>query len=202
MKKSPLLCLVLALLLVCSVSVAFAAAPMEPAPDPEPAVTEPAENAEPALVEEELHDQIEERMLEDALILLARELGCVETDIAMQSDCKHLNLRDGGRSVIWNPENDFTHLKIDATYKTCLDCGAPVIVDYKKTLENHNFGADSYVGSNHASPDPSNHTFTYSHTCLDCSKTVQYTVSSGCRKGNCVDPYSLTPEPEIASVLP
>lgn len=83
MKKSTLLYLILALLAVCCVTAAFAAAPMEPVPDPEPAVTEPAENTEPALAADEvLHAKAE---LEQTMADLEQELHTSASLIA-QSD--------------------------------------------------------------------------------------------------------------------
>ena len=70
MKKSPLLCLVLALLLVCSVSVAFAAAPKE-------AAAESPENAEPTLAEVETLRAASEQMTAD---LKAYETLCAELE--------------------------------------------------------------------------------------------------------------------------
>ena len=54
MKKRTLFCMVLALLLACSVSVAFAAGPKEAAPHSAPSVPESAETAEPTLAEDEI----------------------------------------------------------------------------------------------------------------------------------------------------
>ena len=81
MKKSTLLYLILALLAVCCVTAAFAAAPMEPVPDPEPAVTEPAENTEPALAADEVLRAASEQMTAD----LEQELHTSASLIA-QSD--------------------------------------------------------------------------------------------------------------------
>lgn len=210
MKKSPLLCLVLALLLVCSVSVAFAAAPKE-------AAAESPENAEPTLAEVETLRAASEQMtadlkayetlcaeLEQMVSDLEQELGYTPVSMTAQSSCSHPNLMSG---TAWSTTgsievSESEHLTLTKVYRRCPDCNAEVTISEDWSTQPHNFGADQFIGSNHSSPDPSNHTFTYSRTCLGCSKTTQYTVSSGCRKGNCVDPYSLTPEPEIASVLP
>ena len=216
-KKPTMLCLALSLLLVCSVSMAFATDPPQTAPDPEPAVTEPVENTEPPLAEVETLRAASEQMTAD---LEAYKASCAElkqraayfkqkfgyTPVSMtaQSSCSHPNLMSGMATAgtISQEYSESEHLTLTWVDRRCPDCGVDVTVSEEYSLQPHNFGADQFIGSNHSSPDPSNHTHTYSRTCLGCSKTTQYTVPSGCRKGNCIDPYSLTPEPEIASVSP
>lgn len=210
MKKSPLLCLVLALLLVCCFTAAFAAAPKEAAPGPEPAVTESPENAEPPLAEVETLRAASEQMtadleayaalyteLEQMMADLEQELGYTPISMTAQSSCSHPNLMSG---TAWSTTgsievSESQHITLSKVYRRCPACNAEVVISEDQSLQPHNFGADQYISSNHLSPDPSNHTFTYSHTCLGCSKIAQYTVPSGCRKGNCIYPYSLTPEP-------
>lgn len=195
MKKSPLLCLVLALLLVCSVSVAFAAGPKEAAP--ELTVIELLSDATPEEISGQLEERMHTRMMEE--VRCALELTS-EAPTA-QSDCPHLHTTSLSQGTLYTRMNASVHEKKEFISKLCLDCQKGFIEE-TTSVESHSFGSSSYIGSNHASLDPSNHTFTYSHTCVHCPETVQYTVPSGCRKGNCVDPHSLTPEPEIASVSP
>lgn len=94
MKKSTLLYLILALLAVCCVTAAFAAAPMEPVPDPEPAVTEPAENTEPALAADEVLRAASEQMTADleAYETLRAELEQMMADLEQELKCKSASL--------------------------------------------------------------------------------------------------------------
>lgn len=213
-KRMTALGVALSLLLVCGITIAFATEP--PQPDPEPAVTEPAENTEPPLAEVETLRAASEQMTAD---LEAYKASCAElkqraayfkqkfgyTPVSMtaQSSCSHPNLMSGMATAgtISQEYSESEHLTLTWVDRRCPDCGVDVTVSEEYSLQPHNFGADQFIGSNHSSPDPSNHTHTYSRTCLGCSKIAQYTVPSGCRKGNCVDPYSLTPEPEVNSPL-
>ncbi len=203
MKKSALLCLVLALLLACSVTAAFAAGPKE-------AAAESPENAEPTLAEVETLHAASEQMtadlkayealraeLEQMMADLEQELGYTPVSLTAQSSCTHPNLMSGKATsgTISQEHSESEHLTLTRIHRTCPDCNLNIIISEDWSLQPHNFGADRFISSNHLSPDPSNHTFTYSHTCLGCNKIAQYTVPSGCRKGNCIDPYSLTPEP-------
>lgn len=255
MKKSTLLYLILALLAVCCVTAAFAAAPMEPVPDPEPAVTEPAENTEPALAADEVLRAASEQMtadleayetlraeLEQMMADLEQELKCKSASLIAQSDgalteevrLEHLErsfrelyemrLRTSGtpvdsalQSICTHPVEEIsqyhysyganldgqTHEKFTTATVICRDCKAYLRLDLISIKTESHSLAEVYVGSNHLGADPSQHYLTFKRQCSLCPYSGgTYTVPAGCRKGNCIDPYSLTPEPEIASVSP
>lgn len=220
-KKNSIVGLALSLLLVCGVTVAFATEPVEPNPDLAPAVTEPVENSSgavsdiPIFLEGTVSDLTEEeRELVNKMMKISRmkhrelivELHGVKISSVAQSNCTHPNLKNGKHEVeIWYGNSTATtHEKTRTIYQECPDCYALVGrgTDITVTVEPHSFGPDSYVGSNHSSSDPSQHSFTYSHTCTDCENSFQYTEPSGCRKGNCVDINSVTPEPDVSDAAP
>lgn len=84
MKKRTLSCMVLALLLACSVSVAFAAGPKEAAPHSAPSVPESAETAEPTLAEDEILRA--KAQLEQSMANHMQDLERISAALTAQSD--------------------------------------------------------------------------------------------------------------------
>lgn len=96
MKKSPLLCLVLALLLVCCFTAAFAAAPKEAAPHSAPSVPESAETAEPTLAEDEIlraKAQLEQSMANHMQDLERVAAALAQSDSALTEEARREQLR-------------------------------------------------------------------------------------------------------------
>lgn len=96
MKKRTLFCMVLALLLACSVSVAFAAGPREAAPHSAPSVPESVENAEQALAEDEIlraKAQLEQSMADHMQDLERVAAALAQSDSALTEEARREQLR-------------------------------------------------------------------------------------------------------------
>lgn len=96
MKKRTLFCMVLALLLACSVSVAFAAGPKEAAPHSAPAVPESVENAELALAEDDIlraKAQLEQSMANHMQDLERVAAALAQSDGALTEEARRELLR-------------------------------------------------------------------------------------------------------------
>ena len=199
-KKLTALGLALTILLVSGVTVAFATEPVTPQPDPAPAVTETAEDIFIQNIVSDLTKE-EEKQLKPILDEITKntvshiqELSEMEALLTGQSDCPHIHTTPRGITTSVVPLNESTHTVTVDVYQRCDDCSKIFIASRTVSRESHNFGAGRFISSNHGPLDPSSHTYTYSHTCEGCNWSSQYTVPSGCRKGSCIDSYSLTPE--------
>lgn len=207
-KKPALLSTVLTLLLVLSLSVALGTSPAAAVSAPNPAESGPVESAgEPAetvgvqvenfdqSILDAAHDKITRQMTELSERVLDEELNGKPAASVQPSACPHLRIINAGRCKIYFSISETAHTVIDLTCKWCVNCQELVVGSREKTEQNHSFGPDQYVGANHTSPNPSDHFITFGHTCTGCSFYTTYTVSSGCTKSGCVNPYSVTPQP-------
>lgn len=218
-KKPTLLCLALSLLLVCSVSVAFATDPPQTAPDPEPAVTEPAENAE-FIVDGSAESTVSVCTEEEAEAFFSELQQVIdsldpETKLALgykleypvaQANCTHPNINQAS-VYTWeyrDQGNASGHKYYAQSFRTCPDCGSAVPYGDKtlKRTEAHTYTGGTYVGSNHTAVDPRQHYRIYSAQCTVCSYPGQYTVLAGCTPRGCVDINSITPEPDVPERAP